>query len=180
MDFKNSQTEKNMKSALTGESLARNKYTFYAMKAKQEGNLEIAELFEKMAQNEAAHAKIWFQYLNDGLGTSKKNLMEAASGEFSEWSSMYPNFAKQAKEEGFDDIAEMFNRVAEIEKDHEQRFMKMYAQTFNSQTSNSPKPNETTTVETMRDYRCMFCGASYKKRPDVCDVCGAIGSFDSY
>lgn len=177
MEFKNSQTEQNVKNSLMGESMARNKYTFYAMKARQDGNEEIAELFEKMAQNEAMHAKIWFQYLNGGLGETKKNLMDAATGEYGEWSSMYPEFAKKAREEGFNDIAEMFERVAEIEKDHEQRFLKAYAKQFENDTlSPAEAPASTNSIAA---HRCMFCGATYEKRPDVCKVCGAIGSFES-
>lgn len=179
MDLKNSKTAQNMKNSLMGESMARNKYTFYAMKAKQDGEQEIADLFEKMAQNEAMHAKIWFQYLNGGLGDSKNNLKDAASGEYEEWTSMYPKFAAEAREEGFTEIADMFERVAEIEKDHEQRFLKLYAKVMGAGASVQAEHTDSASSTQVPAHRCMFCGATYEKRPDVCRVCGAIGSFES-
>lgn len=184
MNLKDSKTIKNIEAALKGESLARNKYTFYAMKAKEDGDEEIAELFEEMAKNETVHAKLWFKLLHDGLGETKDNLQKAASGEFDEWSDMYPQFARAAREEGFEEIADMFSRVAQIEKSHEMRFLKAYASYVakkGAASSEAEKRVEEKTREThsVPGYRCMFCGAEYETRPDVCSVCKAIGSFQN-
>lgn len=176
LNLKGSKSEKNIKAALAGESLARNKYTYYAIEARQEGNEEIADLFEKMAKNEMTHAKIWFTMLNDGLGSIEKNLQDAASGENMEWSNMYPEFAKVAREEGFEELAQMFEKVADIENDHERRFLKALIQyKKKKQGEQAESPAETTTVP---GYRCQFCGATFEHRPDVCSVCQAIGSFE--
>lgn len=174
MNLKNTKSEQNVKVALTGESIARNKYTYYAIEARTEGNEEIAELFEKMAKNEMTHAKIWFNMLNDGLGTIEKNLENAASGEHNEWIEMYPEFAKEAREEGFEELAVMFEKVAEIENDHERRFLRALINLKKKHTDD----HEENIVKKM-GYQCMFCGATYANRPDVCSVCGAIGSFES-
>lgn len=122
MQLKGSQTEKNLEAALAGESIARNKYTFYSDKAKADGYEQIAELFEETAKNEKAHAQIWYNLLTGKDKTTQENLQLAADGEFFEWSEMYPQFAKVAREEGFDFIAGLFEKVAEIEKQHEERF----------------------------------------------------------
>lgn len=175
MNLKGTKSESNVKAALTGESLARNKYTFYAMQARTEGNEELAELFEKMAKNETSHAKIWFNILNNGLGNSLDNLKDAAEGENSEWTSMYPNFAKVAREEGLEELAVMFEKVAEIESDHERRFLKAFLDL--KRKNNNEKPDEKK-EKLEHGYYCMFCGAKFDKRPDVCPVCGAIGSFE--
>ncbi|MGO5053523.1 rubrerythrin family protein [Lachnospiraceae bacterium LCP25S3_G4] len=182
MNLKGTQTEKNMSSALMGESLARNNYTFYAMQAKKEGYPEVAELFERMAKNETTHAKIWFSMLNDGLGETKNNLIASAQGENGEWKNMYPNFAQTAREEGLPEVAEMFERVAAIEKDHEATFLKAVIS-----MSTKDKPQETKKEQepeiivktTKSGYRCQFCGATFEHRPDVCSVCKAIGSFET-
>ena len=187
MNLKGTETEKNMRTALAGESMARNKYTYYAMQAKAEGQAEIAVFFEKMAGNEMIHAKIWFSMLNDGLGNTEKNLSDAAAGENDEWTDMYPGFAKTAREEGLDEIADMFEKVAEIEKDHERRFLQKLigmkkkahsAKEGNAQATSQARetPSAKRKVE---GYRCMFCGATFEDRPDVCSVCKAIGSFES-
>ncbi|MGE4213286.1 MAG: rubrerythrin family protein [Anaerotignaceae bacterium] len=186
MNLKGTKSEKNIKAALTGESLARNRYTFYAMQAQKEGHTEIAEMYERMAKNESMHAKIWFSILNDGLGTTKENLMESAKGENGEWMTMYPEFAKTAREEGLEELAVMFEKVADIEKDHEKTFLKNLMAMMASEKSKEEVVEET--VATLKDdhhravskpgYRCMFCGAVYEDRPDVCNVCGAIGSFE--
>ena len=125
MELKGSKTEKNLEAAFAGESLARNKYTYYAAKAKKDGYVQIADIFEETANNEKEHAKIWYELLNNGIGDTKENLNAAAAGENYEWNDMYPKFAKVAKEEGFDDIAALFEKVAEIEKHHENRFKKL-------------------------------------------------------
>ena len=121
MELKGSQTEKNLLEAFSGESQARNKYTYYAAKAKQDGFVQISNLFTETAGNEKEHAKIWFKLVH-GIGTTNENLKDAAAGEHYEWTSMYPGFAKIAKEEGFTKIAYLFEAVAKIEKDHDERY----------------------------------------------------------
>jgi len=120
-ELKGTKTEQNLLAAFAGESQARNKYTYYASAAKKEGYEQIAAFFEETANNEKEHAKMWFKQLN-GIGTTIENLEAAAGGEYYEWTEMYPSFAKTAKEEGFDAIARLFERVAEIEKKHEERY----------------------------------------------------------
>ena len=126
MELKGSKTEQNLMTAFAGESQARNKYTYYASKAKKEGYVQIAELFEATANNEKEHAKIWFKLLHDGsIADTATNLADAAAGENYEWTDMYATFAKEAKEEGFDHIAFLFEEVAKIEKEHEERYRKL-------------------------------------------------------
>ncbi len=120
-NIKGTKTEKNLKSAFAGESQARNKYTYFAGVAKKEGYEQIAAFFEESANNEREHAKLWFKLL-EGIGTTKENLKEAAEGENYEWTTMYKDFAKTAEEEGFSNVAKLFTRVAEIEKNHEERY----------------------------------------------------------
>jgi len=177
MNIKGTQSEKNIKAALTGESIARNKYTFYAIQAKKEGHPEIAEMFETMAKNESNHAKIWFSLLNNGLGTTKNNIMDSANGENGEWMNMYPDFAKVARQEGLEELAQMFEKVADIEKDHERRFLKALI-SLNSGSKYDEKVDDAVEETKKIGYRCMFCGATYDNRPDVCSVCEAIGSFE--
>lgn len=176
MNLAGTKSEKNIKAALMGESLARNKYTYYAIQARSEGNNEIADLFEKMAKNEMTHAKIWFTMLNGGLGTVEGNLTDAATGENSEWTGMYPQFAQVAREEGLEELAQMFEKVASIEKDHERTFLKALINTKKKNQPEMPDAKETATVP---GYQCMFCGAKFEHRPDVCPVCSAIGSFEA-
>ena len=176
MQLQGSQTEKNLKTALAGESLARNKYTFFAAKAKKEGHPEIAELFEKMAVNESTHAKLLYISLYGNIGDSLSNLKIAASGENDEWMTMYPDFAKIAREEGFPELASLFERIAEIEKDHEKRFLAAMLKLM--QKNKQETVAESQPVKTVAGHRCMFCGASFAQRPDVCSVCGAIDSFE--
>lgn len=123
MNLKGTKTEKNLLEAFAGESQARNKYTYYASKAKKEGYEQIAAFFLETADNEKEHAKIWFKLLHDGIGSTIQNLKDAAAGENSEWTDMYARMAKEAKEEGFDDIAKLFEGVAKIEKEHEERYL---------------------------------------------------------
>ena len=125
-DLKGTKTEKNLMDAFTGESMARNKYTYYASKAKKEGYEQIAAIFQETADNEKEHAKIWFKLLHGGdVPTTTENLGDAALGENYEWTDMYAEFAKTAKEEGFDHIAYLFEGVAKIEKEHEERYRKL-------------------------------------------------------
>jgi rubrerythrin len=125
MELKGSKTEANLMAAFAGESQARNKYTYYASQAKKEGLNQIAAFFEETAGNEKEHAKLWFKLLHDGIKCTKENLKDAAEGENYEWTDMYAGFAKTAKEEGFDKIAALFEGVAKIEKEHEERYLKL-------------------------------------------------------
>lgn len=179
MNLKGSRTEQNLQAAFSGESMARNKYLFFADKAHKEGHEDIAELFTGLAQNEGAHGRLLYEKLT-GIGTSAENLQTAIKGEYGEWSSMYPDFAKIAREEGFDDIAQLFENIAKIEQDHEMRFMTALMslnQGAKKDEVASSLPPKKRTVE-VQGYRCTFCGAIYDERPDVCGVCGAIGSFE--
>lgn len=125
MDLKGSKTEANLMAAFAGESQARNKYTYYASKARKEGLNQIADIFEETAGNEQEHAKIWFKLLHDGIPDTDANLLDAAAGEHYEWTEMYAGFAQTAKEEGFAKIAYLFGAVAAIEKEHEARYNKL-------------------------------------------------------
>ena len=140
MDFKGSKTEKNLLEAFSGESMARNKYTFYASQARKDGYEYIARIFEETANNEKEHAKIWFKYLNNGsISDTKSNLKDACKSEYYEWTTMYKNFAKTAKEEGFDDIAAHFERVLTVEKFHNERYDKLLEQVKQEEMFKSPK-----------------------------------------
>lgn len=193
MDLKGTRTEENLRKALTGESLARNKYSFYAMHAKSCGQQDAAELFERLAVNEMMHARAWFELLYGKNNSVKDDLKDAAAGEYGEWKSMYPDFAGIAREEGFEEIAALFERVAKIECDHEMQFMKKYLEISSvkqeaadekaSGQAAGKEPSgqreEVSDMVTVQGYRCQFCGAVYEKYPDVCGVCHAIGSFDA-
>ena len=120
-NLKGSKTEANLQTAFAGESMAHTKYLYFASKAKKDGYVQIAKIFEETAGNEKEHAKIWFKLLNDGIGPTTENLKAAAEGENYEWTDMYATFAKEAREEGFDDIAFLFEKVGAIEKEHEAR-----------------------------------------------------------
>ena len=163
-------TEANLKTAFAGESEARNKYTYFASKAKKDGYVQIAAIFEETAANEKEHAKIWYKLLNDGVGTTTENLKAAAEGENYEWTDMYAGFAKDAREEGFDDIAELFEGVAAIEKEHEERYRKLLA-------------NIEGDVVFSKDgdviWQCSNCGhiCVGKKAPEVCPVCAHPQSY---
>lgn len=126
-ELKGSKTEKNLETAFAGESMARNKYTYFASKARKDGYVQIANIFEETANNEKEHAKMWFKLINGGIGTTAECLEAAAEGENYEWTDMYATFAKEAKEEGFDEIAKLFQGVARIEKEHEERYRKLLA-----------------------------------------------------
>ena len=127
MDLKGSKTEKNLQTAFAGESQARNKYTYYASQAKKEGFVQISKIFEETANNEKEHAKIWFKLLHgESIPETMINLQDAAEGENYEWTDMYATFAKEAREEGFDKIAVLFELVAKIEKGHEERYRKLF------------------------------------------------------
>ena len=162
--LKGSKTEENLKTAFAGESQARNKYTYYASKAKKEGYEQIAALFLETANNEKEHAKIWFKLLHDGIQDTASNLLDAAEGENYEWTDMYATFAKEAKEEGFDDIAYLFEEVGKIEKEHEERYRKLLANVEGGLVFS--KDGE-------QIWQCSNCGhiCVGTKAPDVCPVC---------
>lgn len=168
-NLKGSKTEANLRAAFSGESEARNKYTYFASKAKKDGYVQIASIFEETANNEKEHAKIWFKLL-DGIGSTPDNLKAAAEGENYEWTDMYANFAKEAREEGFDDIADLFEGVARIEKEHEERYRKLLANVEGDLVFS--KDEEVI-------WQCANCGHIQigKKAPKVCPVCNHPQSY---
>jgi rubrerythrin len=171
MELKGTKTEKNLLAAFAGESQARNKYTYYASKARKEGYNQIADLFEETANNEKEHAKIWFKLLHDGdIPSTLANLNDAAAGENYEWTDMYAGFAKTAREEGFTKIAALFEMVAAIEKEHEERYRKLINRM------------ETDTVFISDDvviWQCANCGHIHigQKAPELCPVCSHPKSY---
>ena len=162
-ELKGSKTEQNLWTAFAGESQARNKYTYFASKAKKDGYVQISKIFEETAANEKEHAEIWFKLLN-GIGTTAENLEAAAQGENYEWTEMYATMAKEAREEGFDHIAFLFEEVAKIEKEHEERYLKLLA-------------NVEGGLVFSRDgemiWQCSNCGHIHvgKQAPEMCPVC---------
>ena len=165
MELKGSQTEKNLMEAFAGESQARNKYTYYASKAKKDGYEQIAAIFEETALNEKEHAKIWFKLLHDGAVPSTiENLKDAASGENYEWTDMNDGFAKTAKEEGFEHIAYLFEEVGKIEKEHEERYKKLLANIEDGLVFSKDGD---------KIWKCRNCGHIVigKEAPEVCPVC---------
>lgn len=165
MNLKGTKTEANLQAAFAGESQARNKYTYFASKAKKDGYVQIAAIFEETANNEKEHAKLWYKLLNGGsIGSTVENLKEAAGGENYEWTDMYDNFAKEAREEGFEEIAKLFEGVAAIEKEHEERYRKLLE-------------NVEKELVFSKDgdviWQCTNCGhiCVGRKAPEVCPVC---------
>ena len=165
MELKNSKTYENLQTAFAGESQARNKYTYYASKAKKEGYNQISELFLETAEQEKEHAKLWFKLLNGGaVGSTVDNLKDAAAGENFEWTDMYKEFEKTAREEGFNDIADLFAGVAKIEATHEKRYLKLLE-------------NVQGGLVFSRDgdmvWQCSNCGHIHigKSAPEKCPVC---------
>lgn len=165
MELKESKTWENLKAAFAGESQAHTKYLYYASKAKKDGYVQIGRLFEETAANEKEHAKIWFKLLHEGeVPATDANLVDAAGGEYYEWTEMYPGFAQTAREEGFNEIAFLFDKVAAIEKVHEERYKKLLK-------------NVQDAVVFSRDedavWECINCGHIVigKKAPEVCPVC---------
>lgn len=163
-ELKGTQTEKNLMTAFTGESHARNKYTFYAAKARKDGYEQIAQLFLETANNEKEHAQIWFEYIKDGIAPTTENLLDAADGENFEWTDMYAGFAKTAKEEGFDELAAKFQLVANVEKEHEERFRKLLE---------NVKEGLVFSKENDVMWICSNCGhvCVGKKAPEMCPIC---------
>lgn len=170
MNLKGSKTEANLLAAFVGESQARNKYTYYASKAKKDGYVQIAALFEETANNEKEHAKIWFKLLHDGIGSTPDNLKDAAAGENYEWTDMYANFAKEAKEEGFDHIAYLFEEVAKIEKEHEERYKALLT---------NIEENKVFKRGDIVIWKCSNCGHIHigMEAPEVCPVCAHPQSY---
>ncbi len=165
MEFKGSRTEANLMAAFSGESQARNKYTYYASKAIKDGYNQIAAIFEETANNEKEHAKLWFKLLHDGaVPDTATNLKDAADGENFEWTNMYAEFAKQAEDEGFDKISAMFSGVALIEKEHEERYRKLLANLNEGKVFDR---------EESHTWQCSNCGhiVNGKNAPDICPVC---------
>ena len=170
-DLKGTKTEANLQAAFAGESQARNKYTYFASKAKKDGYVQIANIFEETANNEKEHAKIWYKLLNGGsIGSTAENLTEAANGENYEWTDMYASFAKDAREEGFNDIAFLFEKVGAIEKEHEERYRKLLANIQGDLVFS--KDGDVI-------WQCANCGhiCVGKKAPEVCPVCAHPQSY---
>jgi len=167
--YAGTQTEKNLEAAFAGESQARNKYTYFASKAKKEGFEQIAALFLKTAENEKEHAKLWFKEL-EGIGSTAENLLEAAQGENYEWTDMYKGFADTAEKEGFTELAAKFRMVAEIEKHHEERYRKLLE---NVQTMQVFEKSE------VKIWECRNCGHIVvgTKAPEICPTCAHPQSY---
>ncbi len=164
MKLKGSRTEKNLLEAFAGESMARNKYTFYASKAKKEGYEQIASLFLETADNEKEHAKLWFKALHDGMPSTLENLLDAANGENFEWTDMYARMAKEAREEGFEELAILFEGVGKIEKEHEERYRQLI------KNLEEGKVFEKNGIVI---WKCRNCGHIHvgKEAPQICPVC---------
>ncbi len=171
MELKGTKTEKNLLEAFAGESMARNKYTFFASKAKKDGYVQISKIFEETAANEKEHAEIWYKYLHGGkVPGTEANLKDAADGENFEWTDMYARMAAEAREEGFDEIADKFEMVGAIEREHEERYRKLLSNIENG-------------IVFSRDgdciWQCSNCGHIVigPKAPDVCPVCDHAQSY---
>ena len=163
MELKGSKTEKNLLAAFTGESQARNKYSYFASQAKKEGYEQIAAIFQETADNEKEHAKREFEFLK-GIGDTKANLLAAAEGENHEWTSMYPEFAKVAREEGFTKIAKVFEEIAKVEKGHEKRYKKLLKNLEEGKVFKKDNPVM---------WKCRNCGYIYEgtEPPKICPAC---------
>lgn len=164
-NIKGTKTEKNLLAAFAGESQARTKYAYYASKAKKDGYVQIAQIFEETAANESEHAKIWFKLLHDGgIPDTMANLQDAAAGENYEWTDMYAEFAREAKEEGLDHIAYLFEQVGKIEKEHEERYRKLIANIEGGLVFSRDED---------KIWQCANCGHIVigKQAPEVCPVC---------
>lgn len=170
-ELKGTKTEQNLQTAFAGESQARNKYSYYASKAKKDGYVQIANIFEETANNEKEHAKMWFKLLHGGaVPSTEENLADAASGENYEWTDMYAQFAKVAREEGFDEIAEKFEQVAAIEKHHEERYLKLL---------DNVQKKIVFTKDGECIWQCSNCGhiCVGKQAPEECPVCAHPQSY---
>jgi len=164
MNLKGTKTEKNLMEAFAGESMARNKYTYFASKAKKDGYVQISKIFEETAANEKEHAEIWYKYLHNGVASTPENLRDAAEGENYEWTDMYNRMAKEAREEGFIEIAEKFEMVGAIEREHEARYKKLLSNIMEGIVFSR---------EGDMIWQCSNCGHIVigPKAPEVCPVC---------
>lgn len=164
MDLKGSKTEANLQTAFAGESMATNKYAYYASKAKKEGYVQISNIFTETSGNEKEHAKLWYKLLNGGVADTVTNLKAAAAGENEEWTSMYKQFAIEAREEGFNDIADLFEGVAGVEKEHEARYLKLLEHLEKGMTFE----RDGVTI-----WKCLNCGYIHHgdQAPEACPVC---------
>lgn len=164
MNLEGTKTQANLMAAFAGECQARTKYTYFASKAKEDGFVQIANLFMETAENEKAHAKIWYKLLNNGIADTATNLKEAAAGENYEWTDMYATFAKEAREEGFNEIAFLFEEVAKIEKEHEERYRKLLVNIENREVFKKLD---------IQVWECGNCGHLHvgTEAPLVCPVC---------
>lgn len=162
--YSGTQTEKNLEAAFAGESMARNKYTYFASRAKKDGFEQIAAIFQQTADNEKEHAKMWFKELHNGMPSTSENLIAAAEGENYEWTDMYENFAKTAEEEGFKELAAKFRLVAAIEKRHEERYRALLK---NIETAQVFEKSE------IKVWECRNCGHIVvgTKAPEICPTC---------
>jgi rubrerythrin len=170
MDLKGSQTEQNLWKAFAGESQARNKYDFFASQAKKEGYEQIAGIFSESALNEKEHAKLLFKLAMGGIPGTEQNLKEAAAGENEEHTSMYPEFERIAREEGFEHIAKIFKEIAEVEKEHEKRYRKLLANVTNKTVFNKSQPVK---------WKCRNCGYVFEgpEAPKICPACAHPQSY---
>jgi rubrerythrin len=171
VDFESSQTKKNLEAAFAGESQATNKYAYFASKAKKEGYVQISQIFTETSGNEREHAKLWFKYLHGGdVPSTLDNLLAAAAGENDEWTSMYPEFAKVAEEEGFKEIAAKFKIVAAIEKAHEERYRKLAERVENGEVFER---------EGVKVWKCINCGHLHvgPTAPKMCPTCNHPQSY---
>ena len=171
MELKGSRTEQNLLAAFAGESQARNKYTYYASKAKKEGYEQIAAIFQETADNEKEHAELWFKYLHDGkVPTTVDNLKDAAEGENYEWTEMYKVMADVAREEGFEEIAQKFELVGKIEREHEARYLALLEKV---------QANKVFVSEDVIIWKCRNCGHVHvgKEPPEVCPTCNHARSY---
>lgn len=163
-DLNGTKTQANLLAAFAGESMARNKYTFYAAKAKKEGYEQIAGIFEEIADNERAHAKIWFAKLHGGIADTAANLLDAAEGEYAEWADMYKRFAQDARDEGFEELAVLFEKVGDIEQEHEQRYRTLLDNLNEGRVFERPEE---------KIWICRNCGHIHfgTNAPETCPVC---------
>lgn len=171
MELKGSKTEKNLLEAFAGEAMARNKYTYYSSKAKKEGYEQIAAIFMETAENEREHAKLWFKALhNDEIPSTMQNLLDAACGEHFEWADMYNRMAKEAREEGFLRLAALFDGVAKVEKEHEERYRKLIK---------NLEEGKVFEKDGIVIWKCRNCGYLHvgKKAPEICPVCSHKKAF---
>ncbi|MFI3200055.1 MAG: rubrerythrin family protein [Eubacteriales bacterium] len=173
MNVMNTNTIENIRKSFSGECEAIVRYHIFADIAKTEGRLEDANLFLGMAKNEMEHAKIWYKYLQEQIGDTAANLLESAGNENDEWKEMYPQFAREAKKEGFEEIATLFERIASIECSHERKFLER-----SMETTQEEGKEEKVVPNKKENYYCIFCGFASKESLSICPVCNAEQAFE--